>query len=283
MTLKEALAKGVAVLKKAGVETPAADACILLCFAADCDRTYLYAHGEQVVAAAVLEKYEACLFKRSGRMPVQYITGHCEFMSLDFYVGPEVLVPRPDTEILVETAVRTLLSAGKPMTVLDIGTGSGCIAVSVAHRVKSCTVTAADISAAALETAGRNAAKNGVSDRLEFLQSDLFKELTGRKFDVCLSNPPYVRSGDIPGLQREVGEYEPWQALDGGPDGLEFYRRIIGASPGYLNSGGCLFLEVGQGQAPEVARLMEGRYAGIGIARDLAGIDRVVWGRLNIF
>lgn len=281
MTLKEALAQGVAILRMAGVESPAADACILLCFTAGCDRAYLYAHGEQAVEARILEKYKACVGQRSNGMPVQYITGHCEFMSLDFYVGPEVLVPRPDTEILVETAAGVLLSPGKPRTVLDIGTGSGCIAVSIAYMVKNCTVTAVDISAAALETAARNAAENGVADRLEFLQSDLFTGLAGRKFDAVLSNPPYIRSGDIQGLQREIREYEPLRALDGGPDGLDFYRRIIDEAPDFLDGRGYLFLETGQGQAPAVARLMEKRYTAVSVAKDLAGIDRVVWGRLR--
>lgn len=281
VTLEEALSMGIKILKDKGIETPVVDAGVLLCNTVGCDRTYLYAHGERLMENASLDRYTEYLRKRSEGMPVQYITGHCEFMSLDFEVGPEVLVPGPDTEVLVETAARMLASAGKLCTVLDIGTGSGCIAVSMAHLLKACMVTAVDISEAALMIARKNAVRNGVSDRLEIMKSDLFGCLDGRRFDAVLSNPPYIRSGDIQSLQREVRDFEPRVALDGGPDGLVFYRKVIGESPRFLNEQGLLAFETGQGQAAEVATLMECYFTGIEIFRDLAGIDRVVTGKIK--
>jgi release factor glutamine methyltransferase len=281
VTLKEALATGMRILRDADIETPAADAGVLLCHAAGCDRAYLYAHAGQQLESAARERYEAYLHQRAGGMPVQYITGHCGFLSLDFEVGPEALVPRPETELLVETAAGMLAASGRSSTVLDVGTGSGCIAVCMAYLLKDCRVAAVDVSGAALALARRNAARNGVSDRIEFINCDLFGGLSGRRFDAILSNPPYIRSGDILKLQREVRDFEPHEALDGGPDGLAFYRRIIGESPGHLNRQGLLAFEVGRDQAAAVAELMRRCYTDIGIFRDLAGIDRVVVGKLK--
>ena len=281
VTLIEALTMGIGILKDSDIETPAVDAGVLLCHAVGCDRTYLYAHGEQQMGDMSHERYTTYLHMRIGGTPVQYITGHCEFMSLDFVVGPDVLVPRPDTEVLVETAVRMLEATGQPWKVLDIGTGSGCIAVSIAHFLKNCMVAAVDISEAALVIAKQNAVNNKVSDRIEFIKSDLFECLDCRRFDVILSNPPYIRSGDIQKLQREVRNFEPHSALDGGPDGLAFYRKVVGESPGHLKAQGLLAFEVGYDQAAEVASLMECLYTDIEIFRDLAGIDRVVTGKLK--
>lgn len=281
VTLKEALAMGISKLKESDIQAPAVDAGVLLCHAVGCDRTYLYAHGEQSMQDAWLERFTAYMGMRTGGMPVQYITGHCEFMSLDFIVGPGVLVPRPDTEVLVETVVNILEAAERPCTVLDIGTGSGCIAVSIARLLKNCMVAAVDISEAALLIARRNAVNNGVHDRIEFIKSDLFESLGCRRFDVIISNPPYIRSGDIRKLQREVRDFEPIGALDGGQDGLVFYRKIIGESPGHLNERGLLAFEVGYDQAAEVASLMGCLYSDIEIFKDLSGIDRVVAGKLK--
>lgn len=281
VTFKDALAKGTEILKDAGNEAPAVDARALLCHAAGCGRAYIYTHGEQALESGAWERYVSYLGKRTAGMPVQYITGRCEFLALDFEVGPEVLVPRPDTEVLVEAAARLLTAKGNPCEILDLGTGSGCIAVGIAHLLKSCTVTAVDVSEEALITAGRNAARNGISDRLEFIKSDLFGSLEGRRFDAVLSNPPYIRSGDIPGLQREVRDYEPRAALDGGPDGLVFYRRIVEEAPSYMKECGMLAFEVGRGQACEVAALMKRHYTDIEILKDLAGIERVVAGKLD--
>lgn len=281
VTLKEALSTGMKILKDADIEAPAVDAGVLLCHAAGCDRTYLYAHGEQPLDDASRERYAAYLQKRAGGAPVQYITGHCQFMSFDFAVGPGVLVPRPETELLVETAARMLEAKGRACKVLDIGTGSGCIAVSIARLLKNCAVTAVDISEAALATARQNAADNGVSERIEFVKGDLYDGLDHRRFDAVLSNPPYVRSGDISKLQREVRDFEPHGALDGGSDGLDFYRRIVEESPCCLNDKGLLAFEAGYGQAAEVALLMDRFFTDIMIFKDLAGIDRVITGKLK--
>ena len=281
VTLKEALSLGIKILKDADIETPAVDAGVLLCHVVGCDRTYLYAHGEQQVGDISHERYATYLNLRTDGMPVQYITGHCGFMSLDFVVGPDVLVPRPDTEGLVETAIRMVEAMGRPCKVLDIGTGSGCIAVSIVHLLENCMVTAVDISEAALVIARQNAVNNKVSDRIEFIKSDIFECLDSRRFDVILSNPPYIRSGDIEKLQREVRNFEPHAALDGGPDGLVFYRKVVDESPDHLNAQGLLVFEVGYDQAAEVASLMDCLYTDIEIFRDLAGIDRVVTGKLK--
>lgn len=281
VTLKDALTKGTMILKKADIETPAVDAGVLLCHSVGCDRTYLYAHGDKQVDDRTNEIYTAYLNMRARGMPVQYITGHCEFMALDFIIGSDVLIPRPDTEILVETAVRMLKGTGLASKVLDIGTGSGCIAVSMAHLLKSCVVTATDISAAALAIARQNAEKNGVSGRIEFIRGNLYESLGCCRFDAILSNPPYIRSEDIGWLQKEVRDFEPHQALDGGPDGIYFYRRIIEGSPNHLNEQGLLIFEVGYDQAPEVASLMDCLYRDIEIFKDLSGIDRIITGKLK--
>lgn len=315
MTYSEAYREGIQVLKDAGIEAPANDAGVLLCHAANCDRTFLYAHGNDMLEAGMELKYLDMLQKRSGRYPLQYLTGVQEFMSLTFEAGPGVLIPRQDTELLVETVLdfcRKSTRAGSkwtecnggnmgacalepndvviqngdsgmpglPQNILDMCTGSGCIAVSLAFHFPGCRVTACDIMPCALEIASRNAERNGVADRISFIESDLFKNIPLNKFDVIVSNPPYIRTGDLAGLQKEVRDHEPVEALDGGNDGLRFYRSIIDSSAEYLKIGGLLVFETGYDQAQEVAALMDegGRYCNVRVYKDLAGTDRVVAG-----
>ena len=229
--------------------------------------------------------------RRGSREPLQYITGHQEFWSLDFKVTPDVLIPRPDTEILVEEALKAVrretLDVRRqnqlPFTILDLCTGSGCIAISLAHELKDAVVHAIDASEAALSIARENAEKNGVRDRVIFLQGDLYEALTSHvsrltSYDLIVSNPPYIKNIDIPNIQPEVRDYEPRMAVDGGTEGLGFYKRIVADAPNHLSPHGWLMVEVGEGQADAVSKMMAdtGAFESISTVKDLAGIERVV-------
>lgn len=207
-----------------------------------------------------------------GGEPLQYVVGMTEFMSLKFHVTPDVLIPRQDTEILVETACEYIKD--KKLNVLDIGTGSGCVAISIARYCSKCAVTTVDISKAALKVAKRNAEENGVN--VEFINCDILKEYPERKFDIIVSNPPYIPTKDIYGLDTTVKDYEPFTALDGGDDGLDFYRRIINIAPLILNKNGALMFEVGHDQADSVASLCQKDFKNIRKIKDLCSIERVV-------
>lgn len=278
MTLNEAFIKGIEILKNAGNEAPAREAGVLLCSAICCDRTFLYAHGTNELDKILLEKYFSMLEQRARGVPLQYLTERQEFMSLDFEVGQGVLVPRQDTELLVETVMSLCKEKAGNSRILDIGTGSGCIAVSLAYYLPECIVTAVDKMPDALAIAERNAHSNGVAGRVRFVKSDLFEEIAGEQFEVIVSNPPYIRTDDIGELQREVRCYEPMEALDGGKDGLYFYRVIIKEATSFLNKGGILAFETGYDQAAEIAVLMSGSFRNIKTLKDLAGIERVVTG-----
>jgi release factor glutamine methyltransferase len=278
MNVNDAYKNGINKLKNAGNEAPANDAGALLCFVAGCDRTFLFAHGTEALDDTCLAGYLALLERRAAGEPLQYLTGRQEFMSLSFRVGPGVLVPRQDTELLVETVINLCRERKEMTELLDIGTGSGCIAVSLAHYIPGCSVVAVDKMPDALAIAGKNALENGVAGRIEFIRSDLFEAITDRQFDIIVSNPPYIRTEDIDRLQKEVRCHEPMTALDGGIDGLDFYREIIGTAPGFLRNRGFLVFETGYDQAAKVAVLMADRFRRISIHKDLAGIERVVAG-----
>jgi release factor glutamine methyltransferase len=281
MTIGEAFRQGTELLKNAGNEAPAQDAGVLLCYVADCGKVHLYAHSAEELSNATADRYFSMLERRAAGEPLQYLTGRQEFMSLPFIVGPGVLVPRQDTELLVETVLSYCKEHVKKAEILDIGAGSGCISVSLAYYLPACRITSVDKMQNALDIARENALLNHVAERVEFLKSDLFDGLAGRQFDVIVSNPPYIRSEDIPELQREVRCFEPLEALDGGADGLDFYRSIVAAAPTYISEGGLLAFETGYDQAASVARLMQDVFQNIQIAKDLAGIDRVVAGILK--
>ncbi|MEN6316313.1 MAG: peptide chain release factor N(5)-glutamine methyltransferase [Clostridiaceae bacterium] len=299
MTISEAFRKGVELLKIAGNEAPAREAGALLCSVAHCGRTFLYAHGTDEFNDVLYSHYFTLLERRTEGVPLQYLTGMQEFMSLPFEVGPGVLVPRQETELLVETVINRCKGRSgseaihsKPdrgrcdISILDVGTGSGCIAVSLAYYVPGCLVTAIDRMPDAISIAQRNAVLNKVADRIHFIESNLFEAISAERFDIIVSNPPYIRTGDIKGLQKEVRCYEPMEALDGGSDGLDFYRVIIEKATGFLYEGGMLAFETGYDQAQDVAKIMSGSFENIQIYKDLAGIDRVVAGNCvneNIF
>jgi len=285
-SIKQALKEATALLAASGTDNAANDAAILLCYLTGRNRAYLYAHGEDILGEDILGMYRRLTERRCEGVPLQYLTGHQEFMSLDFEVNESVLIPRQETEILVETIIeeaRKFSSENnRQPEILDIGTGSGCIAVSVAYYLPGCRLTAVDISPGALEVARANARRNGVENRIDFIESDLFEAIKNKKFDIIVSNPPYIPHEEIPLLQREVAVYEPRLALDGGKDGMDFYRRIINEGDKALNPGGILAFEVGIGQARAVADLMNKKFSRVKIIKDFSGTDRVVYGSYNL-
>ena len=275
-TIAEALREGKQRLQAAGKD--AFDAELLLEKAAGLNRTALFLRGEETLSAETAARYEGFLAERESGRPTQYILGTWEFMGLPFSVGEGVLIPRGDTEILVETILEKQESL---RTILDIGTGSGCIPVSLSHYGKFDSVLAVDISPKALGYAMKNAAANHAE--ISFYESDLFSNVPVEwkgKLDAIVSNPPYIPKGDIAGLMTEVKDFEPRNALDGGADGLDFYRAIVAESRDWLKQGGWLFFEIGYDQGEALRSLLaEAGYAEIGIRQDLAGLDRVAFGK----
>ena len=275
-TIAEALREGKQRLQAAGKD--AFDAELLLEKAAGLNRTALFLRGEELLSAEAVARYEVFLAERESGRPTQYILGTWEFMGLPFSVGEGVLIPRGDTEILVETILEKQESL---RTILDIGTGSGCIPVSLSHYGKFDSVLAVDISQKALGYAMKNAAANHAE--ISFYESDLFSNVPVEwkgKLDAIVSNPPYIPKEDIAGLMTEVRDFEPRNALDGGADGLDFYRAIVAESRDWLKQGGWLFFEIGYDQGEALRSLLaEAGYAEIGIRQDLAGLDRVAFGK----
>lgn len=271
---------GISLLQDAGIESPAVDAGLLLIQVLGIDKIQLLTSNAPVEECSV-KKFYKLLRRRAEGEPLQYILGRCEFMSLEFEVSRDTLIPRPDTEILVEQVLkREKMQAKRSLSVLDIGTGSGCIAISLAHYLPQAQVVAMDISDSALRIAERNAQRLNVVSRVQFQEWDIlqgFPPGCGR-FDYIVSNPPYISPAEIEKLQREVREFEPRRALDGGTDGLAFYRAITKSAAEFLKPGGVLVLEVGIGQAQAVAAMIDASecFAAAEIVRDLARIDRVV-------
>ncbi|MBP2637720.1 MAG: prmC [Firmicutes bacterium] len=263
-----------------GMDNPRLDAEVLLCHILGKDRLYLYTHFDQPLTTGELAAYRQAVKQRATHAPVAYINGYKEFMGMDFVVSPAVLIPRPDTEILVEAALDRLALANAP-AIADLGTGSGAIIVSILAKLSAAVGVAVDISSEALTVAGENAVRHGVKDRLTCLKGDMLQPLTGQKFDAIISNPPYIPDGDIAGLSPEVRQ-EPHMALAGGADGLDFYRRIVSAGAEYIRPGGFIAVEVGINQAKEVAALANAgnRLTTEAIIKDYAGIERVVVFRL---
>lgn len=265
---------GAERLQQAGIGEALLDARLLLEAVCGTDQNTLLAHGDRPVTEQQKESYVNYIEQRSCHVPLQHITGYQEFMGLRFLVSPAVLIPRQDTETLVEEVMRFLHDG---MRILDLCTGSGCILLSLLRYSNDCVGVGSDLSEDALLVAKENASLLGLE--AEFVCSDLFEKIEG-KYEIIVSNPPYIRSGDIPGLMEEVREHDPMMALDGGEDGLSFYRRIIAQAGSYLHFGGMLFLEIGADQAQEVAEYMrKAGYRDVTVCKDLAGLDRVVYGR----
>ena len=260
-----------------GIDSPRLDAEVLLSHVLGKERIYLYVHFDEPLEAPELAAYREYIKQRVARQPVAYIIGRREFMGLSFKVTPAVLVPQPDTEILVQAALDRL--AAKPAArIADIGTGSGAIVLSLLYYRKELQASAVDISADALAVAAENAASLGVAERVMFCEGDLLAPLAGQQFDAIVSNPPYIPTADIAGLAPEVRTAEPMGALDGGADGLVFYRRLVADAPALLASDGFLAMEVGIHEAAPVAALAQasGAFARTEVLKDLAGIERVV-------
>lgn len=278
MTYRKCYEQGCRTLQAAGIEEAALDARLLLEAVCGTDRNDLLVHGEQPVAPEAEEKYLNWIRQRAEHIPLQQLTGEQGFMGLTFNVNEHVLIPRQDTEILVEEVLKELHDG---MRVLDMCTGSGCILLSLLHYSNDCEGLGVDLSAEALEVAGRNVLKVLTPEKAEhahFLQSDLFEKVEG-KFEIIVSNPPYIASAEVEKLMPEVRDHEPRMALDGTADGLEFYRRIIVEAGQYLVSSGMLFFEIGYDQGQAVSELMrtEG-YCDVQVVQDYAGLDRVVLG-----
>ena len=270
MTYREAVKRGEEILTAASVADAKNDAWLLLEMVCKIDRSFYYLHMEEDLLEEQVSEYEIALKKRAEHVPLQYIVGETEFMGLKFKVNSSVLIPRQDTETLVEEVLKEI----KPgMQVLDLCTGSGCIIISILHNAPGAVGAAIDISKQALNVAKENARQNGVS-------VDLFHNVVGT-FDVIVSNPPYIPSAEVVKLMPEVGEFEPLEALDGKEDGLYFYREIIGSCRDYLKPEGRIFFEIGFDQAEAVSKMLwENGFKEVRVIKDLARNDRVVTGML---
>ena len=278
MTYRECYEQGCRTLQAAGIEEAALDARLLLEAVCGTDRNDLLVHGEQPVAPEAEEKYLNWIRQRAEHIPLQQLTGEQGFMGLTFSVNEHVLIPRQDTEILVEEVLKELHDR---MRILDMCTGSGCILLSLLHYSNDCEGLGVDLSAEPLEVPGRNVLKVLTPEKAEhahFLQSDLFEKVEG-KFEIIVSNPPYIASAEVEKLMPEVRDHEPRMALDGTEDGLHFYRRIIKEAGKHLVNSGMLFFEIGYDQGQAVSELMRaGGYREVQVVQDYAGLDRVVLG-----
>ena len=284
MPLKQALASAIEKLTADRVPSPRMNAELLLMFVLSCDRAYLFAHPERKLTADEQSHYDAALVERSRGVPAQYITGHQEFWGMDLIVSPAVLIPRPETEHVVETALELVskqeLEVRVPKSEIrfaDIGTGSGCIALALAKELPEAEIHATDISPAALEIARANAARHQLDRRVQFHQGDLLSDLNGR-FDLIVSNPPYVGESEEDQVQLEVRKFEPRQAVFAGATGTEVIARLIPQAHSALRPGGWLIFEISGTIADRVLPLLEG-WDEVNLIRDLQSIPRVVQAR----
>lgn len=281
MTLRQAVSAATEQLRgnKDLESTAARDAELLLLHALCLPRSTLFAYPGRLLSAKEQELFASTVERRLHSEPIQYITGTQEFFGLEFEVGPGVLIPRPETELLVQ-AVLDRLPHDRPVSVLDVGTGSGAIAIAIASRLPNARVTAVDVSPAALEIAGRNVRRHGLEGRVELVVSDLLQglPLAAGRFNAVVSNPPYVPEVEREGMHPQVREFEPAEALFGGSDGLAVYRRLIPEARAALQPQGLLAMEIGFGQSLALAELLGG-WRGVNFLPDLQGIPRVVVAR----
>jgi release factor glutamine methyltransferase len=267
-----------------GLESPRLDAELLLCRTLGIDRIKLIVESKRPLAPPELERFKALFRRRRKAEPMAYVLGEREFYGLSFRVDARVLVPRPDTEILVETALRRTRSRDQFGAAVDVCTGSGCVAVAFSKQRPTWRVCASDVSAGALQVASLNAQRLGTVFGFSFFKSDLFNQLPeGQRYSLITANPPYIPRGEIPDLQQDVRDYEPHVALDGGDDGLDLVRRIISEARPLLAPGGVLAMEIGHDQADRVHRLMQSAgYSEIERDRDYGGFERVISGILSV-
>ena len=278
MNIEEILRKEINNLKQNNIENSTLKAKILLANILNVKKEYLLIHSEEEVKQEDKIKYENCIKELIKGKPLQYITNKQEFMGLNFYVDENVLIPQPDTEILVEKAIEIAETTQKNK-ILDMCTGSGCIAISLAKKINNAQIIAVDISNSALNVANKNAINNNVENKIKFINSDMFNNIE-EKFDIIVSNPPYIETETINKLEIEV-QNEPHLALDGGIDGLKFYKTIANNAFKYLNENGYLLLEIGYNQQNSVTQLLQdiGKYKNIETVKDLGGNYRVVIAR----
>jgi len=276
VTIQEAIHKASLELKMKNIESPKQKARLIMQFILKQTRQYLIVYDTKQLTKEQVEEYKKAIQKLQNGVPLQHITHQQEFMKMNFYVNDKVLIPRPDTEVLTEEVIQIAqkINAKK---ILDLCTGSGAISVSLAKFIENSQITATDISEEALKIAQKNAKSNGVEKQIAFLPSDLFKQIPQEKYDIIVSNPPYIKKEVIPTLANEV-QKEPYIALNGGIDGLSFYRRIIHQAYEFLKYGGYLCLEIGYDQKEEVMQLVqeEGRYSSTYSKKDWQGKDRIV-------
>lgn len=274
MTIKQAITKGMIMLKSNNVESPKLKARLLLQYVLDKPRQYIIVYDNKEIDKQQQWQYFVNIEKLTKGIPLQHITHRQEFMKMDFFVDENVLIPRPDTEILVEEVIKIAQKYNSPR-ILDLCTGSGAIAISLKKFVPNADITAVDISEKALEIAQKNAKK--LETKINFLKSDLFDKLDNKKFDIIVSNPPYIRKDEIKKLSEEV-QKEPKIALDGGEDGLDFYRIITEQAINYLKTGSFLCFEIGYNQKNDVIKIIEDEqnYKNIYCKKDLYGNDRII-------
>ena len=283
MTLREVLISAISRLQSANVPSPRMNAELLLMFTIACDRPYLYAHSEREVSDQEWGRYDEVLGERARGVPAQYITGHQEFWGLDFIVTPAVLIPRPETEHVVETVLQLAGAArapspATPLAMVEVGTGSGCIAVALAKELPQAEIHATDISSAALEVARANAARHQLQSQVHFHETDVLQGLEPGAFDLVVSNPPYVGESEEDQVQLEVRKFEPRQAVFAGPTGLEFIERLIAQAHHTLKPGGWLVMEISGTIADGVKQLLAG-WGEVRTTNDLQGIPRVTSAR----
>ncbi|OGJ84645.1 MAG: protein-(glutamine-N5) methyltransferase, release factor-specific [Candidatus Raymondbacteria bacterium RifOxyA12_full_50_37] len=277
MTVLEALSRTTDYFFTKGIENARLNAELLLCHVQACRRMDLYLNFDKPLTQPEVDAYRECVRRRGLREPVHYIIGACDFCDSTVAVTPAVLIPRPETEVLVQTVINDHeKQEGK--RVLDLCTGSGAIAISLKKALASFSMCASDSSGPALSVAKGNGEKNGT--QVEWILSDLFSGLAGKMFDIIVSNPPYIRSDDLAGLMPEVRDFEPRIALNGGADGLDFYRKIFSQAGAYLNESGELYLETGDGQAGQVVAIAQDNgFSHVKTVKDLAGKERIVVAR----
>ena len=281
VSLRDALTTAIDRLTAARVPSPRMNAELLLRFTLDCDRAYLYAHPERELTTEEQTRYEEALAQRARGIPAQYITGHQEFWGMDFIVNPAVLIPRSETEHVIETVLQ-LVNGGRAsspgMRIVDVGTGSGCIALALAKELPEAEVHATDISPAALEVARANAARHQLENRIQFHETDLLQSLERARLDFVVSNPPYVGESEQDQVQLGVRKFEPRKAVFAGPTGLEVIERLIPQAQAALKPGGWLVMEISGTIAQGVKRLL-GRWNAVQVTNDLQGIPRVASAR----
>ena len=287
-TIRNILKWAITTLKEAEIDSPGINADTLLAFVLSCDRTKLYTNPDEILNDSDISRYKELINERIRHVPLQYITHHVEFMSLVFFVDERVLIPRPETEILVETVMNKAHDkqySNKKVTIMDIGTGSGNIAVSLAKNLSDVEIYASDISQEALAIAMTNVQRHKVVGNVHLLHGDLFDTFSSHiekgNVDFIVSNPPYVSESEWKNLEPELRDHEPYEALVGGKDGLYFYRQIIRNATDWLKPKGYLVIEIGETQAKTIMKLMESEryYEGIEITKDLQGKERIVSAR----